>query len=617
MKYLSLPLVLAGALAGTPLAAQEKLQEVVVTASRVETALREVGASVSLIEREEIELRGYPTLAQLLRSQPGVTASNAGGAGKQTSLRIRGEEGYRTLILIDGVEVSDPTGPQVMPLVENLTTGSEIARIEILRGPQGFIYGADAGGVVQIFTRTAEPGISGQLGLEGGRYGSHKFNGFIARGGEKGDAFISVSDWSTDGFNTAIADTSGEKDGYQNTTLHGKFGWNLSPNTRVQLVLRNVDAESQYDSCFGAADCIDGIDQVSEVEQTTAKASLDHTGEQLSHRIAFAQTDVERTYFSNGQSNFVTDGQLKKAEYVGRYFASESVRLVFGGDGKVERVLVESGEDLSRFQLGIFGEAQFSFGDRLFLTGGLRYDDNQDFGEHLSARITSAYIQPAGEEGVLKFRFSGGNGFRAPSLQEIAYNQNYGFGIPATTALKEETSSGYDLGVEYYRDSGLSASLGWFEQSIEDEIVFDMISYSGYFQAAGRNHSKGVELQLVAPLASWLRVEYGFTRNLTQTEEDLPRMRRPGKVFNLALYVQPLENLVLLLNNRWEKDAKDDTQSAPLGDFEVLDLSLNYTLLSRWEIFARLENALDEDYQEVPGYYTAGRAAYLGTRFTF
>jgi len=612
MKYLSLPLLVAGALAGLPaIAQQKKLQEVVVSASRVETPLREVGASLSLIDRQEIELRGYPTLAQLLRTQPGISASNAGGAGKQSSLRIRGEEGYRTLVLIDGVEVSDPTGPQVMSLVENLTTGSEIERIEILRGPQGFIYGADAGGVVQVFTRTAERGVKGQLGLESGRYGSQKFNGFISAGGKQVDAFISVSDWDTDGFNSAIDDTSGEADGYGNTTLHGKFGWNFAADTRAQLVVRDIRGDSRYDACFGTHNC------ASEFEQSTAKLSLDHKGEQLSHHLAFAQTDVERHYFSNGQSSFATDGQIKKAEYVGQFSTAQFVDVVFGGDGKVERVLVESGEDLSRFQLGMFSEAHFRFDDKLFFTGGLRYDDNQDFGEHVSARITSAYIQPVGREAALKFRASAGNGFRAPSLQEIAYNDNYGFGIPAETALKEEASSGYDLGVEYYRESGLSLLLGWFEQSIEDEIVFDAISYSGYFQAAGRSHSKGAEFQMTIPLKSWARVETGFTRNLTQTAEDLPRIRRPGKVVNLSLYFYPLENLVLLLNNRWERDAVDGADRTQLDNYEVLDISANYTVLPSWEIFARLENSLDENYQEVPGYNTSGRAAYLGTRFTF
>lgn len=617
MKYLSLPLVLASGLVGAPLVAQEKLEEVIVIASRVETPLRQVGASVSVIDQSEIQLRGYPTVGELLRTQPGVAMTNTGGPGKQSALRIRGEEGFRTLIMIDGVEVSDPSGTQVMSHVEHLTTGGEIERVEVLRGPQGFVYGADAGGVVQIFTRTPELGVAGQLSMEAGRYDSRRLGGYFAVANETADVFVSLSDWRTDGFNAVVADVSGEADGYENATMHGKFGWNPSAESRVQLVVRDVSAKNQFDSCFGLQNCVGGTHQVNDVEQTTAKLSLDHKGDDLSHHLAFAQTDVERQYFSNGSPNYVTDGQLKKAEYVGQFAATEAIDLVFGGDGKLERVLVENGEDLSRFQLGLFGEAQLDIADRLFFTGGLRYDDNQDFGEHVSARVTSAWVQPIGNEGSIKLRASAGNGFRAPSLQEIAYNQNYGFGVAAETSLKEESSSGYDLGVEYFRDSGLSAQISWFEQSIEDEIVFDRIAYSGYLQALGRSHSKGVELQFATPISQWAELEASFTRNLTQTADDLPRIRRPGKLVNVSLYVYPADNWVLLLNNRWERDAVDGAARSPLDNYDVLDLSLNYEVVSRWEIFARVNNALDENYQEVPGYNTSGRAAHVGTRFTF
>ncbi|HSX84494.1 MAG TPA: TonB-dependent receptor plug domain-containing protein, partial [Cellvibrio sp.] len=245
MKYLSLPLVVACGVVSAPLAAQEKLEEIIVIASRVETPLREVGASVSVIDQSEIQLRGYPTIGELLRTQPGVAMTNTGGPGKQSALRIRGEEGFRTLVMIDGVEVSDPSGTQVMSHVEHLTTGGEIERVEVLRGPQGFVYGADAGGVVQIFTRAAEQGTAGQVSVEAGRYDSQRIGGFVAAANNNIDAFISINDWQTDGFNAVVADISGEADGYENTTLHGKFGWNPSADSRVQLVVRDVSGENR------------------------------------------------------------------------------------------------------------------------------------------------------------------------------------------------------------------------------------------------------------------------------------------------------------------------------------------------------------------------------------
>lgn len=612
MKYLSLPLAVVCGLAGVPLAAQEKLEEIIVIASRVETPLREVGASVSVVGLEEIELRGYPTVAQLLRTQAGIAVSNAGGAGKQTALRIRGEEGFRTLVLIDGVEVSDPTAPQVGPLVENLTTGSEIERIEVLRGPQGFIYGADAGGVVQIVTRRAQSGLEGQIGLEGGRYGTQKMNAYIAGGSETFDAFLSAADWQTDGFNSVMEDINGDADGYANTTLHGKFGWNPAQDLRVQLVLRDIQADNQHDICYD--DSFQKIhDCTSVLEQTSGKLSLDHTAGAIAHHVAFSQSAMERDNFSRDLLAFGTKGSLKKVEYVGRVKASESVALVVGGDTEMERVQVVDGDDLSRYQLGMFGEFQFGLDDRIFFTGGVRYDENEDFGEHLSARVTSAYIVPAGPEGALKLRASAGNGFRAPSLYEVTTNRN---AVVPMADLIEESSSGYDIGLEYYRDSGLSAQLTWFEQSIEDEIIYDMQNWTGYLQADGRSRSKGAELQLSVPMSRWAQVDAVFTRNLTQTALDLPRVHRPGKAANVSLYLYPVESLVLLLNNRWDGDVLD-VDRQPMDSYQVLDISATYTLVPGWEVFGRVENALDEEYQEVRGYYTSRRAAYLGTRFSF
>lgn len=611
MKYLSLPLVLAGGLMGAPVAAQEKLEEIVVIASRVETPLREVGASVSAIGLEEIELRAYPTVAQLLRTQAGISVSNTGGAGNQTALRIRGEEGFRTLVLVDGVSVSDPTAPQVGPLVENLATGSEIERVEVLRGPQGFIYGADAGGVVQIVTRRAQSGMEGQIGLEGGRYGAQKMNAYIAGGNETFDAFLSAADWQTDGFNSMVDDQDGDADGYANTTLHGKFGWNPSQDLRVQVVVRDIKGNNQHDNCYDESfqqihDC------TSLLEQTTGRISLDHSAGSIAHHVAFSHSAMERDNFSRDYLAFGTKGALKKLEYVGRVNASDSVSVVFGGDAKTERVHVVDGDDLSRYQLGMFGEFQLGLDDRLFFTGGVRYDENEDFGEHVSARVTSAYIVQAGREGALKLRASAGNGFRAPSLYEVTTNRN----AQAPMAdLKEESSSGYDIGVEYYRDSGVSAQLTWFEQSIEDEIVYDMQNWA-YKQADGRSHSKGAELQLTLPVSTWARLDTVFTRNLTQTADDLPRVHRPGKSANLSLYLYPAEGLVILVNNRWESGVLDVART-PLDAYQVLDISATYTLVPGWDIFGRVENALDEVYQEVRGYYTLRRAAYLGTRFTF
>ncbi len=126
-----------------------------------------------------MELKGYTSLADALRTQGSIGASNQGGTGAVTSLRIRGEEGFRTLVIIDGVDMSDPTGVQVGPLLQNLTNSQDIERIEILRGPQGFLYGADAGGVINVITKTGSDGISGSASTETGADGTQNLSGNI------------------------------------------------------------------------------------------------------------------------------------------------------------------------------------------------------------------------------------------------------------------------------------------------------------------------------------------------------------------------------------------------------------------------------------------------------
>src|SRR5690606_36280261 len=188
-------------------ARSDLLEEVVVTSSIVPTPRRQIGTAVSVISGPEIELRGYTSLADVLRTQPGIGVSNSGGRGHSTALRIRGEEAYRTVLYIDGVKAVDPTADRVAPAFDGLLTTGDLERVEVLRGPQGFMYGADAGGVVNVLTRTGAGDLGGRVGVEYGRFGTRKLEASVAGGGDAGDYFISVTDLETDGFNAQSADT--------------------------------------------------------------------------------------------------------------------------------------------------------------------------------------------------------------------------------------------------------------------------------------------------------------------------------------------------------------------------------------------------------------------------
>lgn len=598
--------------------ADDEVEEVIVTSSRIAVPRRQVGAAVSVIDRDEIQLRGFPSVVDLLRTQPGISVSSNGGAGTAKSLRIRGEEGYRTMVIIDGVKISDPTGPQVGPNFAHLLAGSDLQRIEILRGPQGFLYGADAGGVVNMFTRRGEGSPGGMVAAEFGAFSTRKIDGNFSMGGDNGDFFLSVTDLTSSGFNVRETDTVlADDDGYENTTLHTRLGWNVSTNLRLQLVARNVDSRAEFDGCgFPTThDC------VSTADQTTLRVSADFDVGDFTHLVALSSFSVKSSNFADGLDSFSTDGDLSRIEYTGSYKPTDTITLVYGFEIQQEEI-ISNGNDLSRDQTGYYFEYQGKINEHFFVSAGARYDDNDDFGGHTSARISAAYVQDTDSGASIKYRASVGTGFRPPSLFEVAYNSGpLAFPPAAGVSLVEESSSGFDIGIEFSTAVGFSVEVTYFNQEIEDEIFFDLSGFSGYLQSVGTSTSSGVEFAFNVPLNDQWTIIGNATYNDTENTAGQQRIRRPEKFANLgAQFNSADEKLKLLVNFRLARDSVDEVflvGRVALQDYEVLDISAAYSLSESFEVFARVENALDEDYQEVTGFNTPDRAGYAGIKFRF
>jgi vitamin B12 transporter len=595
-----------------------KSEEVVVTGQLIEVPRRQLGTAVSIITSDEIELRGYHSLADVLRTQPAIGVSNAGGVGKTTTLRIRGEESYRTMLLIDGVKALDTSAPQVAPGFDGLLTTSELQRIEVLRGPQGFIYGADAGGVVNVLSRTGAGPVGGRLDMQGGEYGMRRYDASVSGGSETADYFVSASDLETDGFNARLSDAVvSDEDSAQNTTLHAKAGWNASEDLRLQFVVRDVDATAMFDGCgFPAVhDCI----AVS--EQVTYRLSADHVTDRFTNRFGYSEVEIERENLIEGASRFSSFGAIGRFEYTGSFRPTGAATLVYGIDLQHEDMrLGEAAND--RGQDGYYVEYQGEFRERFFLSAGARYDDNEDFGTATSVRISAAYLQNIDSAHAIRYRASYGTGFRAPSMFEVEYNAGpFAFPPAAGFALGAETSKGYDLGIEYTTSTGLHLEVTWFDQQIEDAIVFDLIGFSGYLQDPGQSTSKGFEVVARVPVGNRIEVLANWTNNEATDIAGDPRARRPETLANLGVsYAGLSEDFRFIANYRVTRDAVDQVFGAgfvPLENYEVLDLSASYRVNDALEVFARIENAFDEAYSEIPDFNSARRSAYAGVRLRF
>lgn len=623
MKYTTIALVIGASLLTHPTFAVEKtpqdeIEKVVVVSSRVAMPLREIGTSVALITQEDIDARGYANLTDVLKTQPAISATNSGGIGSPTALRVRGEEGYRTLVRIDGVDISDPTGPQVSPPLAHIQSAN-IARVEILRGSQGLAYGADAGGVINIYSGTASKDLTGDLTAQWGRYNSHNLSANVGATHEQFDYFIAASDYATDGFNARLDDTSQDKDGYENTTIHSRFGWQVQSNLALGLVLRNNSGRGQFDNCGFGETASNQCE--TDFNQSNVRADLSYFTDNSKHDLAYTKTIIERENFNQGLSEFLTKGTQQRVEYIGNTELNQTNQLIYGFDWEEEQI---TSENQSRTSRGYYLEYQTQPIENLYITAGVRHDDNQDFGRHNSVRVSGAYIWELADNQI-KVRSALGSGFRAPSLYEIEYNRGpFAFAPASTTALKEERNQGYEVALEYSTKQGSRFELVYFDQTIEDSIYFDLAGFSGYLQDQGQSSSEGIELITTLKFNQAFSVNANYTYNQTKDTAGQQRLRRPKNIANIGIDYQA-QNLTLSANVRIVRDFVDlvldeatfTNVAQAQDDYQVIDVSARYKITGQLTVFARIENLFDKQYQDLAAFNTSGEAGHIGIKYQF
>ncbi len=596
--------------------------ELIVRANKSRTPLRQIGSSVTILDGVDLELKGFQFVSDALRTIPGLNVIRNGGAGQFSAVFMRGEESYRTLVLLDGLEISDTAATQNLANLANVLI-NDIDRIEVIRGPQALLYGADAiGGVISIDTRRGDQGFEAIGAIEYGRFNAKNILASFKTGNDRADMNITVQRYEANGFSSKEGDpTVDDTDGTKNLSLIAIGGADLSPDVRVDGVFRFVDAETEFDGFPFDPDRL----LLTEELGGRAKIGVTNLNGRLNNSVAVSRFNIKkddldrgiptRSLFGDLISRF--DGARTKIEYLGTFDATASHHLLWGGDYEKEKAQTDTVSDESH-NYGLYAEWLAGWNDQLYVTGGVRYDNHVDFGERVSYRTTAAFLQNLIGDNESKIHASVGSGFRAPSLMEQA--RNITFGLPP---VSEEFSRGWDIGIEQsLMNERTTIDITLFRQIIKDEIRFDNVGFTGYFQANGTSLSQGIEVSLSVEPLPGLKITGAYTYtdstvNSPDGENGLPRVRRPKHLGNINVdYSFWQDRANINANVRTAVDAEDGFLNfrIQLDDYVVVDLSASVQLNNHIRVFGRVENVFNEQYQIVAGFQTSDVAGYVGLR---
>ncbi|MDG4577370.1 MAG: TonB-dependent receptor [Defluviicoccus sp.] len=622
-------------------AADEAAPTVVVTATRYPVDAETVGSAVTIITEQELQQQQTSFVSDILRDVPGVAVNRSGTFGTLTQVRIRGAESNHTLVIIDGVEVNDPGGGNEFDFGDLLA--SDIERIEILRGPQAILYGSNTiGGVINIITKRGKGAPTVTARAEGGSF--HTFDGAssISGGDETVNGYLGLSGFRTAGIN--ISESGGENDGYKNMTLNSSV--NVKPAEILALsgTLRYVDAELQSDD-FGTVSDSDGFiipNDADEVDEGTslsgrAQAKLTLFDGAFENTLGYSGLRTTSKTKSNGDESFNFNAHTNTVDYQGNVFfdtpafANASHTLTF-----VYERQQQTGDNFSVFSgysnfdsiinNGYAAEYRIGFWTRLFLTGGARYDQNNKFEDFTSPRFTGAFLIPETDS---RLHASWGKGVQNPTLTEL-----YGFfsNYVGNPDLKPENSTGWDIGVEQsFLVKRVVVDVTYFNNRIKDVISseFDAaLGASRPINLDGTSKIQGVEVAATAKIYDGLTLKAAYTYTDGEDPDGDELVRRPPHLASTSLNYAFLKDdeghrrANINLNVDYNGSQKDFVYRSPtfersartLDDYWLVNLAASYEFLPGLAVVGRIENLLDQDYEEVYGYRSPGIGAFAGLR---
>lgn len=582
------------------------LDQVLVTATRTPIALQNSISPAQVIDRAEIERSQAPSLQDLLRGRAGINLNNSGGLGKQSSLFLRGTNSAHTLVLVDGVRIN--TGDLGLAMLQDLPL-AQIERVEIVRGPQSSLYGADAiGGVIQIFTRRNAGQFAPHLQLGAGSNGLREASGGFGGSGERGWFGTDIAYQHTDGINACRGNPitfagcgadEPDRDGYRNLSMSLRGGYALGDAWHVEGTALRAEGENHYDGYYN----------YSETLQQVLGGKVRYTpGARFNLTVSAGRADNESQNYNGSTWLGAAQTHRDTASVQADIGVAEGQLLSAGVDWSQDNLDGSSagyGVD-SRDNTGVFVQYQGRFGAH-HLQANVRNDDNEQFGNHTTGSLGWGMEL----DGGFRLNASYGTAFKAPTFSDLYDPWS---GVPT---LDPETSRSANLGIAQQGD-GWRWGLDVYETHIDDLITYDATTFM--MSQVEKARIRGAELTGAITVAG-----VDISAQLSHTD---PRNRTDGSAqFDnwLARRAQNTARLDIdrrfgdfragITANGAGKRYDDAANTVRLGGYGTVDLRLEYAISRDWSVLGRVSNLFDRDYETVAWYNQPGREYRLSVRY--
>ncbi len=593
----------------------QKLDLLVVSATKTPVPLRRVTSAVEVWTEEDFQKRKIKTVVEALRLSQGTAVFQSGGPGTLATVRIRGGKSEQTLVLIDGAIVN--TAGNGGFNFSDLTVDN-IEKIEIVRGAQSTLWGADAvGGVIAITTKRGRGKPKAGAFFEYGAFNTVREGGSLS--GQKGpvDFSLALSRWDTTSISAAnYRRGASERDSYRNWQSSARFGMGLPADGRLDFNFRWVNGSLNTDNFFGAP-----ADTLKTKTNTTQFVFAGTWRQPLTDWWIHAFT-LSRAEERASENSSKTRGLTNRIESQHDFRLNQYLTLTMGYQFREAQAAFAT-KRINASHAG-FGQAQFNLFDRFFATAGVRHDAFNTFGEATTYRVTGGYLLNATHT---KIRSSYATGFRAPSNNELFFPD---FG---NADLEPEKSQSFDVGVDQtFLDERVTISGGYFWnryrnliQNVGPGASCPATAIFGCPVNAASAKSQGWEgsIKMVVlrdrPLAKFLELQGQYAATLTRDMETAKRFARwPVHQASVSVYYQPIDPLLVTLDVRFadkQFDRRDNT--IRLDSFTVVNLAANYDMTERAQAYVRVDNLFDEEYEEVLNFGTPGLSVFGGLRVNF